>query len=273
LFYSFFIFYFCYLDSRRLGRLPSSHSPVLTSTSPLSLTATSPQHIFVDLSNRILRLKINEDPTLGPPKKHLEVPDVIVPNFSSKKLWLQRVSTAMTLANSVTMAVRNAPCIFRWTFSSSPSIGFGDENPFPLLNEFYIYIYIYIILHILPPRTLNLMLEIKVSLNSVSPFKKVGYFVDYIWSFELDLKVNVRGKVGRNEYKESSSNDFWCQRQIKIQEFDEQFFSIYKILDTILTQSLLFWLQSICRLIFFRNFFKQKSVMLNNTYHTNILKI
>jgi len=135
-----------------------------------------------------------------------------------------------------------------------------------------IYIYIYIILHILPPRTLNLMLEIKVSLNSVSPFKKVGYFVDYIWSFELDLKVNVRGKVGRNEYKESSSNDFWCQRQIKIQEFDEQFFSIYKILDSIPSQSLLFWLQSICRLIFFRNY-KKKSVMLNNTYHTNILKI
>jgi hypothetical protein len=75
--------------------------------------ATSPQHVFVDLSDRILRLRIDEDPSLGPPKKHFEVPDVIVPNFSSKKLWLQRVSTAMTLANSVTTAARNAPCIFR----------------------------------------------------------------------------------------------------------------------------------------------------------------
>jgi alpha 1,3-glucosidase len=42
----------------------------------------------------ILRLRIDEDPSLGPPKKRFEVPDVIVPEFSSKKLWLQRVSTA-----------------------------------------------------------------------------------------------------------------------------------------------------------------------------------
>ncbi|KAG6657274.1 hypothetical protein I3843_04G072800 [Carya illinoinensis] len=41
----------------------------------------------------ILRLKIDEDPSLGPPKKRFEVPDVIVPEFSNTKLWLQRVST------------------------------------------------------------------------------------------------------------------------------------------------------------------------------------
>ncbi|KAK6923487.1 Glycoside hydrolase family 31, N-terminal domain [Dillenia turbinata] len=41
----------------------------------------------------ILRLKIDEDPNLNPPKKRFEVPDVIVPEFETKKLWLQRVST------------------------------------------------------------------------------------------------------------------------------------------------------------------------------------
>jgi hypothetical protein len=82
--------------------------------SPLSPTATSTQHVFVDLSDGILRLRINiEDPSLGPPKKHFEVPDVIVPNFSNKKLWLQRVSTTTTLANSATTAARNTPCVFR----------------------------------------------------------------------------------------------------------------------------------------------------------------
>ncbi|CAH9070990.1 unnamed protein product [Cuscuta epithymum] len=39
----------------------------------------------------IMRLKINEDPTLDPPKKRFEVPDVIVDDFPSKRLWLQRI--------------------------------------------------------------------------------------------------------------------------------------------------------------------------------------
>ncbi|XP_009364181.1 probable glucan 1,3-alpha-glucosidase [Pyrus x bretschneideri] len=41
----------------------------------------------------ILRLKIDEDPKLDPPKKRFEVPNVLVPEFFSKKLWLQRLST------------------------------------------------------------------------------------------------------------------------------------------------------------------------------------
>ncbi|KAF8377060.1 hypothetical protein HHK36_030433 [Tetracentron sinense] len=41
----------------------------------------------------ILRLKIDEDPSFDPPKKRFEVPDVILPEFDNKKLWLQRVST------------------------------------------------------------------------------------------------------------------------------------------------------------------------------------
>ncbi|GMH10395.1 hypothetical protein Nepgr_012236 [Nepenthes gracilis] len=40
----------------------------------------------------ILRLKIDEDPSLNPPKKRFEVPDVIEPHFLDKKLWLQRFS-------------------------------------------------------------------------------------------------------------------------------------------------------------------------------------
>ncbi|KAK2966254.1 hypothetical protein RJ640_008237 [Escallonia rubra] len=40
----------------------------------------------------ILRLKIDEDPTLDHPKKRVEVPEVIVPEFLNKKLWLQRFS-------------------------------------------------------------------------------------------------------------------------------------------------------------------------------------
>ncbi|KAJ0041468.1 hypothetical protein Pint_27440 [Pistacia integerrima] len=40
----------------------------------------------------IARLKIDEDPTLNPPKKRFEVPDVVLPEFESKKLYLQRLS-------------------------------------------------------------------------------------------------------------------------------------------------------------------------------------
>ncbi|PON37661.1 Glycoside hydrolase [Trema orientale] len=40
----------------------------------------------------IVRLKIDEDPKLDPPKKRFEVPDVILPDFAQKKLWLQKLS-------------------------------------------------------------------------------------------------------------------------------------------------------------------------------------
>lgn len=39
-----------------------------------------------------LRLKIDEDPSLDPPKKRFEVPDVIVDGFLNNKLYLQRLS-------------------------------------------------------------------------------------------------------------------------------------------------------------------------------------
>lgn len=52
---------------------------------PLILTLSAYQ-------DGVLRLKIDEDPSLDPPKKRFEVPDVIVPEFLNKKLWLQRLS-------------------------------------------------------------------------------------------------------------------------------------------------------------------------------------
>lgn len=41
----------------------------------------------------VLRLQIDEDHSLNPPKKRFQVPDVVVPEFEEKKLWLNRVST------------------------------------------------------------------------------------------------------------------------------------------------------------------------------------
>ncbi|KAL3637867.1 putative glucan 1,3-alpha-glucosidase [Castilleja foliolosa] len=52
---------------------------------PLVLTISAYQ-------DGIMRLKIDEDQSLGPRKKRFEVPDVIVPNLSNKKLWLQRLN-------------------------------------------------------------------------------------------------------------------------------------------------------------------------------------
>ncbi|KAI4343476.1 hypothetical protein L6164_010819 [Bauhinia variegata] len=55
-------------------------------TRPLILTLS----VYQD---GIMRLKIDEDPSLDPPKKRFEVPDVIVSEFVDRKLWLQRLST------------------------------------------------------------------------------------------------------------------------------------------------------------------------------------
>ncbi|KAI9114330.1 hypothetical protein K1719_014558 [Acacia pycnantha] len=48
----------------------------------------------------IMRLKVDEDQSLGTAKKRFEVPDVVVSEFSSKKLWLQRLSTETIGADS-----------------------------------------------------------------------------------------------------------------------------------------------------------------------------
>ncbi|XP_027100039.1 probable glucan 1,3-alpha-glucosidase [Coffea arabica] len=63
----------------------SQDPPVEVDSKPLLLTIS----VYQD---GILRLKIDEDQSLNPPKKRFEVPDVIVDEFLSKKLYLQRIS-------------------------------------------------------------------------------------------------------------------------------------------------------------------------------------
>ncbi|GAB2277287.1 Probable glucan 1,3-alpha-glucosidase [Dionaea muscipula] len=68
------------------------------SAKPLILTLSSYQ-------GGLLRLKIDEDPSLDPPKKRFEVPDVIESDFSSTKLWLQRLSEELIDGDSVPSSV------------------------------------------------------------------------------------------------------------------------------------------------------------------------
>ncbi|KAM0016122.1 putative glucan 1,3-alpha-glucosidase [Helianthus debilis subsp. tardiflorus] len=56
-------------------------------------TDFQPNPLILSLSvyqDGILRFKIDEDPVYNPPKKRFQVPDVVVSEFVSKKLWLQR---------------------------------------------------------------------------------------------------------------------------------------------------------------------------------------
>lgn len=66
--------------------LPKTDSGEEGQIKPLILTLS----IYQD---GIMRLKIDEDASLYPPKPRFQVPDVIVPDFLSKKLWLQRLYT------------------------------------------------------------------------------------------------------------------------------------------------------------------------------------
>ena len=69
-------------DGDLTAKLTSKSQP---QAKPLILTLSVHQH-------GILRLKIDEDASLSPPKKRFEVPDVVVPEFASSKLWLPRLS-------------------------------------------------------------------------------------------------------------------------------------------------------------------------------------
>ncbi|KAK9950196.1 hypothetical protein M0R45_005697 [Rubus argutus] len=70
------------LVPKRIEEAPDQEDPV----KPLVLTLSAYQ-------DGILRLRIDEDPKLDPPRKRFEIPDVVLPEFVSKKLWLQRLST------------------------------------------------------------------------------------------------------------------------------------------------------------------------------------
>lgn len=52
-------------------------------------------------TDRIVRLRIDEDHTLNPPKKRFRVPDVVVSELEEKKIWLQKVATE-TIAGDAT---------------------------------------------------------------------------------------------------------------------------------------------------------------------------
>ncbi|XP_071704204.1 probable glucan 1,3-alpha-glucosidase [Rutidosis leptorrhynchoides] len=63
-------------------------------------------HLILSLSvyqDGILRLKIDEDPSesQSQPKKRFQVPDVILPEFESKKLWLQRYGNEVINGDSL----------------------------------------------------------------------------------------------------------------------------------------------------------------------------
>ncbi|KAK7316926.1 hypothetical protein RJT34_00747 [Clitoria ternatea] len=78
-------------DGALTAKLISKSDP---QTKPLILTLSVHQ-------NAILRLLIDEDPSLSPPKQRFHVPDVVVPEFPSTKLWLQRISSENGPSSSV----------------------------------------------------------------------------------------------------------------------------------------------------------------------------
>lgn len=71
----------------------SDHGSQDPASNPLLLSISAYQ-------DGILRLKIDEDPSLNPPKKRFDLPSVIVPEFLEKKLWLQRFSEEKIDGNS-----------------------------------------------------------------------------------------------------------------------------------------------------------------------------
>ncbi|KHN31186.1 Neutral alpha-glucosidase AB [Glycine soja] len=89
---------------RAQSRAPGSSSLIATEITISDGAKLTPKHdsqsetkpLLLTLSvyqRGILRLKIDEDPSLSPPKKRFEVPDVIVSEFPSTKLWLPKISS------------------------------------------------------------------------------------------------------------------------------------------------------------------------------------
>ncbi|KAI8535496.1 hypothetical protein RHMOL_Rhmol10G0179100 [Rhododendron molle] len=87
--------------SRKPGSSPLVGTHVAISDGDLIAKLTNPNQedpvnpLVLTLSayhDGVLRLQIDEDPSLDPPKKRFQVPDVIVPEFLNNKLWLQKLS-------------------------------------------------------------------------------------------------------------------------------------------------------------------------------------
>lgn len=53
----------------------------------------------------IVRLRIDEDHSLSPPKKRFRVPDVVVSEFEGKKIWLQKVATETISGDTIPSSV------------------------------------------------------------------------------------------------------------------------------------------------------------------------
>ncbi|MED6193066.1 putative glucan 1,3-alpha-glucosidase [Stylosanthes scabra] len=62
-------------------------------TQPNTNTNTNPLLLSLSVhQNGVVRLTIDEDPSLSPPKSRFQVPDVVVSEFHNTKLWLQRLT-------------------------------------------------------------------------------------------------------------------------------------------------------------------------------------
>jgi alpha 1,3-glucosidase len=85
-------------DGDVIAKLVPKNNPPEDPIKPLILRLSS-------YNDGIVRFKIDEDPTLDPPKKRFQVPDVIVPEFLDKKLWLQRFSKEVLDGDSESSSV------------------------------------------------------------------------------------------------------------------------------------------------------------------------
>ncbi|KAL3844798.1 hypothetical protein ACJIZ3_002201 [Penstemon smallii] len=69
-----------------------SDGDLVAKLTPKENSTTKPLILMISAyQDGVMRLKIDEDQSLGPRKKRFEVPDVIVPEFLSKKLRLQKL--------------------------------------------------------------------------------------------------------------------------------------------------------------------------------------
>lgn len=83
------------LVAKLIPKENNQENPVNKEVSPKPLVLTVSAY-----QDGVMRLKIDEDQSLGPRKKRFEVPDVIVPDFLNKKLWLQRLKEEKTADDS-----------------------------------------------------------------------------------------------------------------------------------------------------------------------------
>ncbi|EXB31245.1 Neutral alpha-glucosidase AB [Morus notabilis] len=88
------------------GDLKANLIPTQNHENPEDQHASKPLILTLSVyQDGIVRLKIDEDPNLDPPKKRFEVPYVIVEEFDQTKLWLQTHSTEVDPSSSSSSSV------------------------------------------------------------------------------------------------------------------------------------------------------------------------